>query len=160
MSLVRIRPAPYHALVVMLASDRDARAQRKLFGPDGFAKMQILSPGSLSWGFWRDGEQCVACAGLLWDHSRSAQSLVGARNIGAEAQPREGLRYEAWFTCLPAVARDMKSFVRLAQLTLDELPQDAVVEARVAPGWTPGEKLARLLGFERRDGDLWERIRK
>jgi hypothetical protein len=147
MSLIRIRPAPYHALVVMLASDRDARAQRKLFGPDGFAKMQILSPGALSWGFWR-GEHCVACAGLMSAPSRSGL-----------AQPLEGLHFEAWFTCLPGVARDLKSFLRLAQLTLDELPQDAIVEARVQPGWKPGEKLARLLGFERRGEDLWERIK-
>jgi hypothetical protein len=153
-SLVRASPAPYHALAAMLAQDRATQANRKLLAPDGFAKMQLLAPGARSFGFWRDGA-CVACAGFMpllhpTPALRADPPPPGEGEIG---------RYEAWFTCLPGVARDLKSFLRLAQLTLDELPQDAIVEARVQPGWKPGEALARLLGFEHLGGDLWERIK-
>lgn len=144
MTLTRSRPAPYHHLIAMLAASPDGAAARKLLTPESFAKLQCLAHHTRSWGFASAGG-VVACAGLL--------------PIGADADNR--MRFEAWFACWPQLAPHMRSFVRLAQLTLDELPHDAIVEARVAPGWTPGEKLARLLGFSRGDApDLWERRRK
>jgi len=136
-SLIRLAPAPYHTLVWMLAGD--PFAHQKLVAPSGFAKLQLLAPGALSWAVW-GGERPLACAGLM------PLEPVGAAR-----------RFEAWFTCDPDLAPYMRGFVRLAQLTLRELPDNAIVVARVDPGHAPGEKLARLIGF--RPGEkpgLWE----
>lgn len=132
MSLRRVSPAPYHALAAMLAAEPAVRDYGPKLGGFGAARFNLAASG-LSFGV-HDGAACVACAGFA------------SRGPG---------HYEAWFVCAPALAPRLRAFVRLAQLTLRELPQDATVEARVAPGWTPGERLAALLGFRHADGDLW-----
>jgi hypothetical protein len=142
MTLIRFSPAPYHALVAMLNDDPSVAYERKLLGSAGVAKAALL-PDAYSFGFAQDGF-CLACAGFV---------PVGETLDGAPV-------YEAWFTCRPTLARHMLAFVRLAQLTLRELPHDAIVEAYVAPGWRPGERLAHLLGFKSAGGsapDLWEK---
>jgi hypothetical protein len=138
-------PAPYHTLVAMLCDRNNVSAYNKLASPETFAKLQILAKDARSWGFARERDKAtLACAGFV--------------PLGVDGDGRP--HYEAWFACWPQLAPHMRSFLRLAQLTLAELPQDAIVEARVAPGWRPGEKLASLLGFRRGSrlgqSDLWE----
>ena len=125
--LIVVWPAPYHALTAMLAACADESA--KLLGPDGYAKLQLLTEGSHSWGICHDGVYEV-CAGLMPLDARS-----GAR------------RFEAWFVCDRGAARRLRFFIHAAQLTLRRDFYDAVIEARIDPGHAPGEKLARLIGF-------------
>ncbi len=139
MSLRRFDRAPYHILSAMLAQDMEGTGK---LGAHGAAKVQLLHPRSKSWLFSdsvRFG-QYLACAGLI------PVSPHGCRP-----------RFEAWFTCWPDAAPHMLSFVRWAQLTLRETAHDATVQARVRPGWRPGEKLAALIGFKKSgEAGLWE----
>jgi hypothetical protein len=134
--LVAFSPAPYHLLAAMLADEPAGGARDKLIGSEGSAKLQLLATGARSWGAWK-GEHCLACAGL------------------APLDPAPG--FEAWFVCRPELSGDLLLFVRLARLTLAELPDDAIVMARVETGHAPGERLARLLGFELAAPGVWER---
>ena len=63
--------------------------------------------------------------------------------------PHDG-RLEAWFVCGPHAADRLLEIVRWAQLTFSRLRQDGPIDivAQVAAGHAPGQRLARLIGFE------------
>lgn len=134
-------PAPYHTLAAMLAAQESAGACPKPLNAESLAKLQLM--GGKTYGFHL-AENCLACAGL----AEVGDTLEGAPIL------------EAWFACWPELGAHMLAFVRLAQLTLAELPHDAIVEAVISDGHRPGERLATLLGFTRtQTRDIWERRR-
>ncbi len=60
---------------------------------------------------------------------------------------QSGGTLEAWFACRPAAAKYLRPLVRFMRARLTEV-QPASVRCSVRPGHAPGERLARLLGFE------------
>lgn len=56
---------------------------------------------------------------------------------------------EVWFACMPAMGRDLLSFVKLARLTCARMAEHGSVKLRalVREGHRPGARLAVLCGF-------------
>ena len=86
--------------------------------------------------------RAVACAGMV---------------------PAEDGALEAWLVCGQPSRKRLLGVIRAAQLTWKEIGQDGPVKirARVAHGWRPGRRIARLLGMvHARDelgAEVWER---
>jgi hypothetical protein len=118
------RHAPLAELAAMMASLTPASMQAKL-GPYTLAARHAAL--TRSWGAY-EGETCVACGGLY---------------------AREGGVLEAWFACRPDAGQRILAISRKARLTLSIIAETESVEIRahVAPGWLPGQRLARALGF-------------
>ncbi len=124
--LTIVRPAPLIDLADMLGREDIPLGARKL-GVEPVRLAQLQRQIGRSWGHVIGG-RTLSCCGLI------------------------GLpdgRLEAWFACLPAAGRYMLPIARALQLTLSAAADDAVVVARVAVGWLPGERLARAAGFRR-----------
>jgi len=123
--LTIVRPAPLLDLADMLARDDIPLGLRK-FGLGPLKLAQLQRQLGQSWGY-EIGGRILVCCGLI---PVPAQDCL-----------------EAWFACRPEAAPHMLAVARAAQLTLLAGADDALVVARVAVGWRPGERLARAVGL-------------
>ncbi|MFZ1963446.1 MAG: hypothetical protein WAU78_08250 [Roseiarcus sp.] len=60
---------------------------------------------------------------------------------------------EAWLACRPEAAAHIVGVVKTLRLTVLAIAETEHIEirARVAAGWAPGARLARLLGFRHKE---------
>lgn len=68
--------------------------------------------------------------------------------FGLYEHRQDNLTLEAWFLCLPQVAPGMLKLVRgMRMLLRTEMSRMRPTVTYVMPGYAPGERLAKLLGF-------------
>lgn len=113
------------------------------------------------WAGYRDlKKQIDDGPSWLFESEEAALALVGLWPF------REHSVCVAWFACLPSLRSHIRRFVREARIVLAaQAAGEFILPSRtvtvVIPGHAPGERLARLLGFEATgrmiyDYQLWE----
>jgi hypothetical protein len=144
-SLTLVSPAPLGSTAALLALSPFPLVFRKMAArvgggsPHSIARLMI-SVGR-SWGLVDEEGALVAAAGL--------------------APFGDGL--EIWFDVRPDIGRRIAAVAKIAQLTLAGIAQSdrIAIRARVAAGWAPGQRLARVMRMQSRGVDatgyeLWE----
>lgn len=141
MALRLVSPAPLADVADLTRMSGTPASLRKFAGGVVNVATRLVNGGP-SYVAYDEGGQAIAAGGYI--------------DLGG------GLR-EGWFACVPHASARILSIVRLAQLTIPPLRQDGAIKVtgRVAPGWRPGQRIARLLGMSKGPIDMgyeiWER---
>jgi hypothetical protein len=141
--MIRIAsPAPLADLLALFEEDPIAASLPK-FAPNRRAIAIAHVAAGRSWLAFDEGLRPLCAAGLV---------------------PAGRGALEAWFVASPRAGPRLLAFLRRAQLTFRAIAQDGpvAIRATVAPGWRPGQRVARALGMSNvglsAGMERWERM--